>query len=197
VWVFLKRLGITLLKVFVLAFVGVLGLFQIPELRYDFGPRQPMEVANFEELAAGTFPRSTFVSIHGTPDFEHAFTYRRYGLPFTYFNVEPYGLRLVVRSYDKVTDEWKQLNRFLGRLRPFERQPFSYRIRQIYREKMKVEIPADAFFLALDDVPRPSGWQLGAVGFSAVLWLLMLYLFFVRGWRRGRSTRPKEATFEV
>jgi len=98
--------------------------------------------------------------------------------------VAPYGARLVVRTYDKVTDQWEDLRRFLGRLQPFAQQPFSYRIREIYRERAGIEIPEDAFFLALDDVPQASGWQLGALALSGVLWVGMLYGFFLRRRRR-------------
>jgi hypothetical protein len=182
-FLFRKRFWLTLLKIFGLAFVGGMIWVQLPELRYDLGPKRPREISNPEELSTERFPLATFVSIEGKPNFEKAFVYRRYGLSYTYFNVEPYGLRLVVRTYGKVTDEWRNLNRFLGKLRPFSRQPFSYRVRGIYRDKFQVEIPGDSFFLALDDVPRPSGWQFGAVAFAGVLWVVMLYLFFL--YRRG------------
>jgi hypothetical protein len=178
-----RRFWLTVLKGFGLLFVGGMIWVQIPELRYDLGPKRPLAITGPEELSDGRFRRSTFVSIHGKPNFERAFVYRRYGLSYTYFNIEPYGTRLVVRTYDKVTDEWKELSRFLGKLCPFKDQPFSYRIREIYRERFQVDIPENAFFLALDDVPRPSGWQFGAVAFAGVLWLAMFYLFFL--YRRG------------
>jgi hypothetical protein len=145
-----------------------------------------VKISRPEDLSIGRIGHATFVSIRGRPTFERAFVYRRYGLSYTYFNVEPYGMHLVVRTYDRVTDEWKDLNRFLGRLRPFKRQAFSYRIRQIYREKFQVEVPEDALFLALDDVPRLNGWQLGTAAFAGILWLVMFYLFFLfrRGGRR-------------
>jgi len=180
VFVFRKAFWLGFLKVFLLAFVAVMALTQIPELRYDLGPREPVAVEDPADLRLERFPRPTFASVRGTPDFSHAFVYRRYGLDHTYFTVAPYGARLVVRTYDQVTDEWKELRRFLGRLRPFGQQPFSYRIREIYRERAGIEIPEDAFFLALDDVPQASGWQLGAFVLAAVLWLGMLYGFFLR-----------------
>jgi len=176
----LKSVALTALKLACLAFVGLMGLTQVPELRYDFGSRQPVLVAGLADLDPQRVRGPTFAAVDGTPDFTHAFVYQRYGLDHTYFTVEPYGLRLVVRTYGKVSDEWKDLRRFLGRLQPFASQPFSYRIREIYRERMGLEVPEDAFFLALDDVPRPSGWQLGALGLSGILWLVMLYLFFLR-----------------
>jgi hypothetical protein len=178
-----KRFWLTVVKVFGLVFVGGMVWVQIPELRYDLGPKRPVEISGPEDLSIERFGHATFVSIAGKPNFKRAFVYRRYGLSYTYFTVDPYGMRLVVRTYEKVTDEWKDLNRFLGRLRPFKRQAFSYRIRHIYREKFSVEIPENAFFLALDDVPRSSGWQLGAMAFAGCLWAVMFYLFFL--YRRG------------
>jgi hypothetical protein len=180
-----KRFWLTVLKVFGLLFVGGMIWVQIPEILYDLGPKQPVNITDPDELSMERFGQAVFAAIHGKPDFENAFVYRRYGLGYTYFNVEPYGMRLVVRTYDKVTDEWKDLNRFLGKLRPFDGQPFSYRVRQIYDEKFQIEVPEKAFFLALDDVPRPSGWQLGAVVFAGVLWVAMFYLFFLYR-RQGR-----------
>lgn len=178
-----KGFWLTALKIMGLVFVAGMIWVQIPELRYDLNTRRPVEITGPEALSVERFGHATFVSIRGRPNFERAFVYRRYGLSYTYFNVDPYGMGLVVRTYDKVTDEWKNLNRFLGRLVPFARQPFSYRIRQIYHEKFQVQIPEDAFFLALDDVPRASGWQFGAIAFAGVLWVTMFYLFFL--YRRG------------
>lgn len=180
-----KGFWLTALKIVGLVFVGGMIWVQIPELRYDLGRRRPVEITSPGGLSTERFGHATFVSIRGKPNFDRAFVYRRYGLSYTYFNLDPYGAGLVVRTYDRVTDEWKNLNRFLGRLRPFARQPFSYRIRQIYREKFQVEIPGDAFFLALDDVPRASGWQFGAMTFAGVLWVAMFYLFFLYR-REGR-----------
>jgi hypothetical protein len=114
-----KRFWLTVLKIFGLTFVGGMIWVQIPELRYDLGPKTPVQITRPEDLSMVRFPRATFVSIRGKPNFERAFVYRRYGLSYTYFHVDPYGMRLVVRTYGKVTDEWRKLNRFLGRLRPF------------------------------------------------------------------------------
>ena len=175
-----KRFWLTLLKILPLAFVAWMISLQLPELQYDLQSPPPVTVSSPEELSPERFGRTTFVSVDGTPNFEQAFIYRRYGLAYTYFNIDPYGPRLVVRTHDKVTDEWNQISRFLGKLRPFEDQPFSYRIRQIYREKFNADIPENALFLALDDVPRLSGWQIAAVIFAAVLWLAMFYVFFFR-----------------
>jgi len=181
-----KNFWLTVLKVLALAFVAFMLIVQIPELRYDFGPRQPVDIGGDGELAPGRFARATFVSLQGTPDFDRAFIYRRYGLEYTYFLIQPYGVRLVARTYEKVDDDWKTITQFVGKIRPFARQPFSYRIRDIYRERFDVEIPRDAYFLALYDVPQPSGWQIGAVIFAAILWGVMFYMFFFFRWRRIR-----------
>lgn len=182
--IFSKKFFLTLLKLAALAFVGSMILVQIPELQYDLGPKVPKPVPGPDELTREQFSGATFVSIKGKPDFKSAFIYRRYGLAYTYFNIEPYGMNLVVRTYEKVTDEWKQLNRFLGKLRPFDRQPFHYKIRGIYEEKFDTEVPEGAFFLALNDVPRISGWQIAAVAFASLLWLVMFYMFFFFHWKK-------------
>ena len=90
----------------------------------------------------------------------------------------------MVRTYEPVTDEWKDLNRFLGKLRPFNHQPFHYKIRDIYKEKFDIKVPDNAFFLGLDDVPKISGWQVGAVTFAFVLWLVMFYMFYFFKWEK-------------
>jgi len=168
-----------LLKLGVLVFVSAMIAVQVPELMYDLGPDRPFPIGNPEDLSTKRFPSATFVSVSGKPDFRNAFIYRRYGLSYTYFTLQPYGLRLIVRTHSRVTDEWKALERFLGKLRPFRRQPFHYRIRDIYQEKFQVTIPEDAFFLALDDVPRINGWQVGALAFGSLLWFVMFYVFFL------------------
>jgi hypothetical protein len=177
-FIFRLKFWLHLLRVIALLFVAGMVYVQIPEFFYDIKPRKPISIINPEDLTMENFPRSTFVSIDGEADFEHAFVYKRYGLTYTYFNVKPFGLRLVVRTYQPVTEEWNSLVRFLGKLRPFIRQPFHYRIRDIYQEKFSVKIPEDAFFLALDDVPRLSGWQMGALIFACVLWVVMFYMFY-------------------
>ena len=185
------RFWLTLLKIVPLVFVAWMVTLQIPELLYDLGPKSPQFVESLEELTRERFPRSTFVSIAGTPDFSTGFRYRRYGLTYTYFTAEPYGARLVVRTYDPVVDEkgkikesWLNISRFVGKLRPFERQPFSYRIREYFQTKRGIDIPPDAFFLALYDTPKLSGWQLGAVIFASLLWIGMFYAFFIHKWKK-------------
>jgi hypothetical protein len=173
-----KRLWIFVLKCVGLLFVGSMIVIQIPELRYDLGDIRPIEISNPDELQKVRFGRATFVSVRGKANFEKAFVYQRYGLNYTYFIIEPYGLYLVSRTYEKVTDEWENLNRFLGKLRPFDDQPFSYRIREIFYDQYGDSIPQGAYFLGLDDIPKPSGWQIGAISFASVLWGVMFYLFF-------------------
>lgn len=181
------RFWLLVLKLLALLFVGLMIVIQIPELIYDFGPKEPAEIAGPDALSPGRFTKATFASLAGKPNFDRAFVYRRYGLTYTYFLVEPYGERLVVRTYEKVEDSWKDITQFVGKLRPFNRQPFSYRIRNIYRERFEAEIPPDAYFLALYDVPKPSGWQIGAVIFAGILFAAMIYLFFVFRWKRPRA----------
>jgi len=183
---FLFRLNfwLPILKTVALIFVSGMILVQIPELLYDLGSRIPVIVSGPDDLSVRNISSATFVSIKGEPDFEKAFVYKRYGLSYTYVNIKPYGMRLIARTYEPVTDEWKGLDRFLGKLRPFKRQPFHYRIRDIYKDKFQASVPEDAFFLALDDVPRLNGWQIGAFIFACVLWAAMFYLFYIYRWKR-------------
>jgi len=174
-----KKLLLILIKVVFLIFVASMIVIQIPELEYDLGDRSPVTIDGPQELSIRQFPHAVFAAVKGTPDFRHAFVYRRYGLSYTYFNIEPYGARLVVRTYEPVDEKWEELRLFLGKLRPFNHQPFHYRIREIYKEKFDAEIPEDAFFLGLDDVPKVSGWQVGAVIFASILWMVLFYMFFL------------------
>ncbi|MEW6428491.1 MAG: hypothetical protein AB1568_10695 [Thermodesulfobacteriota bacterium] len=191
----MKRLKQFLLlagKIAVLSLVAHMAALQIPELAYDLSDRTPTEIASPEDLAGIIPGRPVFVAVHGRADFGDAFSYQRYGLTFTYFTLKPYGRRIVVRTHDRVTDEWTMLDRFLGKLRPFAAQPFSYRIEEIFRDRHGVRIPADAYFLALDDVPELSGWQVGAILFSTLLWGVLCYLFFFyRGTLFQRAVPPK------
>ena len=173
-----------ILRVFMLLFVGGMVYVQIPELTYDFGSKVPQPITGADELTPQKFSKTTFVSIKGEPDFENAFVYKRYGLSYTYFNIKPYGINLVVRTYEPVTDEWNNLRMFLGKLRPFNHQPFHYKIRDIYKEKFDKDVPENSFFLGLDDVPKVSGWQVGSVIFAFVLWLVMFYMFYFYKWKK-------------
>jgi len=183
-----KKLLLFLAKVVFLTFVASMIVVQVPELEYDLGDRTPVTINGPEELSSSRFPHAVFAAVKGTADFQHAFVYSRYGLSYTYFNLETYGARLVVRTYEHVNEQWKEIELFLGKLRPFKSQPFHYKIRDIYKESFGVDIPEDAFFLGLDDVPEVSGWQVGAVLFASILWVVLFYMFFL--FRRNK-TKPK------
>ena len=176
-----KRILLIAVKCAALLFVALMILVQLPEIRYDFSMTEPVKIESPDELFSAGIDRSTFVSIAGSANFEQAFVYRRYGMNYTYFTIEPYGIRLIVRTYETVTDDWNNIERFLGKLRPFDKQPFSYRIRSIFYEKFELNIPENSYFLGLRDVPKASGWQVGAIVFASVLWLVMFYMFFFFG----------------
>lgn len=188
----LKSLFLLIGKLAVLGLVGFMALIQLPELRYDLGPETPLVINSPKELRQQQLNRPLFVAISGRADFGSAFTYQRYGLIFTYFTLQPYGLAIIARTHERVTDDWTRLDRFLGKMRPFTEQPFSYRIAEIFQEKNGTPLPADTYFLALDDVPRLSAWQAGAVIFSFLLWCLLFYLFF---FYRGDIFKQEGALF--
>lgn len=175
-------------RIAALTLVAFMVWIQVPELTYDLSDSKPLEIAGPDDLDPSRITGTTFAVVRGKPDFSEAFIYRRYGLDHHYFTVEPYGHQLVVRTYDKITDEWRGLNSFVGRLRPFEKQPFSRYIRGIYKDRFDVDLPANAYFLALDDVPRLSGWQMGGFMLAILMWLGLFWLFFL--WRRGSRVRP-------
>lgn len=186
------RIFITTAKLAALVLIAFMAWLQLPELTYDFGSKTPIEINNPSDLDPTRITGTRFVVVRGTPDFSRAFVYRRYGLDHHYFTVKPYGLRLVVRTYDKITDEWKDFTSFVGRLRPFDSQPFSRYISAIYYERFEAKVPGDAYFLALDDVPKPSGWQVGGFILAAVIWLGLFWVFFLRkGVLRGLIAGPR------
>jgi len=167
------------LKLFLLAVVTMMVRLQIPELRYDFGSREPVEVSSPNDLSMERFAQPTFVAVAGKPDLTKAAVYATHGVPFTYFLLHGYGTKLVVRAPEKVDKEWAEIGIHLGRLRPYHRMPFSRSVRAGFQQIFDVSIPDDAFFLARDDTPRPSGWTIGAEIFAIVLWCLLAYFFFI------------------
>lgn len=185
-----KRFWVLFFKVAALVYFALTGLAQIPELRYDLSGNEPVEIVSPHDLAPGRFTRSTFVAVRGTPDFQRALVYHTHGLAHTFFLVEGYDNRLVVRTYDEVTEEWKDLDRLVGRLRPVEEQPFAHRMAEAYHEQFDIVIPPDAYALALYDVPKLSGWQVGALCFSALVWATLFWLFFLR---KGRPSADQES----
>lgn len=185
-----RKFWFGVLKTVALAYAAFLILLQAPELGYDFGPRTPVRIEDPAQLEPQRFAHATFASVAGTPDLDRAFVYGRHGVFFTYFLLEEYGPRLVIRSYEPVTEESQQINRFVGRLRPFERQPFDHRVRQTFAAEFDIEIPPGALVLSMDDVPQASAWQVGGVGFVGVLWAVMFYFFVVRPIRKRAERRP-------
>ncbi|MBN1362196.1 MAG: hypothetical protein JW993_16490 [Sedimentisphaerales bacterium] len=177
------RVFLTGLKLFLMLVVTAMIAFQIPELRYDLGSTEPVQVTSVEELSPERFGHSTFASVHGTPDLARAATFAKHGVRFTYFLLNEYGSKLVVRTAEPVDEKWLQIEQHLGRLRSFDRMPFSRSVRAGFRQQFDVTIPDDAFFLARDDVPKPSGWSIGATIFAGLLWCVLAYLFFVHRWK--------------
>lgn len=176
----LKRFFLTLLKIFLVLVVTAMIRFQIPELRYDFGTKEPIVVESVDDLSPERFHRSTFVSVRGKADFTKAVTFAMHGVRYTYFLLEEYGAKLVVRTPEEVNEEWENIEFHIGRLRPYRHMPFSRSVRAGFRKLFEVGIPEDAFFLARDDVPRPSGWTISAVIFAGTLWCVLAYFFFIR-----------------
>ena len=162
-------------------------MFQIPELRYDFGTKTPVQIQSVEELSPERFGRSTFASVKGKPDFNKAATFSKYGVNYTYFLLEGYGTKLVVRTIEPVSEQWESIDWHVGRMRPYRRMPFSRRVRAGFRQHLNLGIPEDALFLARDDVPRLSGWCIGGVIFASILWCTLVFFFFIHA--RLRSKR--------
>jgi len=132
-------------------------------------------------LSVERFGRSTFASIHGTVDLTKAAIFAMHGVRFTYFLLEEYGPGLVVRTPEQIDEGWTQIDTHLGRLRPYRRMPFSRSVRAGFRKNFDVGIPEDALFLGREDVPRFSGWSVGAVIFASLLWCILAYFFFLHG----------------
>ncbi len=183
--IFRNKYLIAALKIAALIFMGGMVAILLPELVYDFGPKQPLTISGPEDLLAKRPKGTVFASLQGSPDFTRAFVYPRYGLRPTYFTLKSYDMLVVVRTYEEVNADWKSIERFLGKLRPFHRQPFHYRIRDIYKERFELNVPENAYFLAMDDVPKVGGWNIAAFIFSCVLWLAMFFFFLIFP-RRGK-----------
>lgn len=177
----LTRIFLTLLKIFILLVATAMIKFQIPELRYDLGPKEPVPIESLEDLSGRHFDRSTFVSVRGKPDLSKAATFAKHGVRYTYFLLAEYGDKLVIRSPEIPNEEWADIDFHLGRLRPYHNMPFSRSVRAGFSQLFDVFIPDDAFSLARDDVPHPSGWSVGAVSFAGILWCVLAYFFFVHG----------------
>jgi len=191
----LGRIFLTILKLFLLLVVTAMIKFQIPELRYDFGKKEPVNIQSAEDLKTERFGKSTFVSVRGKADFTEAATFAKHGVKYTYFLLEEYGPKLVVRTHEAVNEEWAKIDFHVGRLRPYHRMPFSRSVRAGFDKLFSVSIPENALFLARDDVPCPNGWNLGAVSFASILWCILFYFFFVH--RRVLAASVKKQQPEV
>ncbi len=189
----IRRIFLIFLKVFLMLVVTAMFRFQIPELRYDFGPKEPVQITSPNDLSVDQFAQATFASVHGTPDLSKAATFAMHGVRYTYFLLEGYGPKLIVRTAEQVDEQWSQIQVHMGRLRPYRRMPFSRSVRAGFRKHFDLGIPEDAMFLARDDVPRLSGWSIGAVIFASVLWLILAYFFFLHGRLIKQSRKASEA----
>ena len=171
-------------KLLAMLFPMVLALVQIPELKYDMNRNAPIAITSLAELNGESVGRGAFAAVAGSGDFDRAFIYQSHGVSYTYFLVKPYGSKLVVRTHRKVTDDWKNLDKFVGKLKRYRRMPFSRPVMGIFKQNYDIDIPAGTLCLLHEDVPAVSGWSVAAMVFSVTLWLVMGYVFFV--WRRPR-----------
>lgn len=183
------RVLLFFLKLFLLLVVTAMVRFQIPELRYDLGEKEPVHIRSADELSLERFTEATFVAIHGRADLTKAATFAKHGVRYTYFLLEEYGPKLVVRTAEEVNEGWGQIDVHMGRLRPYHRMAFDRSVGAGFRTHFDVEIAEDAFFLGRDDVPKLSGWNLGAVIFACVLWCTLFYFFFIYGWIKAARRR--------
>lgn len=188
------RILLTILKIFLMLVVTAMIRFQMPELRYDLRSGEPVQITSPNDLSVERFSRSTFASVHAKADLTKAATFAMHGVRFTYFLLEGYGTELVVRTPEQIDEEWNLIDTHLGRLRPYRRMPFSRSVRAGFRMHFDVEIPEGAMFLARDDVPRFSGWSMGAVIFASVLWCVLAYFFFLRKPLARRISSPPQTT---
>ena len=176
------RILLFVLKLFLLLVVTAMVRFQMPELRYDLGQKRPVHIRSADELSPDRFAEATFVAIHGKADLTKAASFAKHGVRYTYLLLEEYGTKLMVRTAEAVNEEWGQIDVHMGRLRPFHRMAFDRSVGAGFRTHFDVEIAADAFFLGRDDVPNLSGWNLGAVIFACTLWCVLFYFFFLHRW---------------
>jgi len=184
----MARIGLFILKLFLMLVVTMMIRFQIPELRYDFGTKTPVEIASPNDLAAAGSSLPMLVSVRGAVDFDRAAVCASHGVLFTYFLLTDYGTTLMVRTPEQISDAWRDIDTHVGRLRPITRMPFRRTVRAGFEQNFGVAIPEEAFFLARDDVPKLSGWSIGATVFASTLWCILAYFFFVHGRLRQHST---------
>ena len=188
--VWLKRIPLLILKLLLLLVVTMMIKFQLPEYRYDFKSGEPLEIDSVNDLSIERIAPQTFAAVRGKANFERAATYATHGVPFTYFLLEEYGEKLVVRAPELVGKDWTDVNLHVGRLRPYHRMPFSRSVRSGFHQLFGITIPADAYFLARDDVPKANGWSIGALIFASILWCVLVYFFFIHRWTLGRRPAP-------
>lgn len=188
----MKTFFFTVIKVFLLVVVTAMVFFQIPELRYDFGSKEPVVIDSPEQLKELNIDRSTFVSIHGTINFDRAATFATHGLKYTYFMLNDYDAMLIVRTYETVDESWAEIDRYIGRLQPYDQMAFSRSVRAGFKTNFDVMIADKAYVLGRDDVPAVSGWSVGATIFAVILWCILVYFFFIRkGGLSPIAVKPK------
>lgn len=174
------KLWLNAIKAFLIAFVLVLIAMQIPELMYDALWNEPVVIDSPEDLDPQLLEGSSYARIEGSPTFEYAFIYERYGLRYIYFTLEGYDRQVLARAYgqDVNLEEWRQKTSVSGKLRPFEGQPFSYNIEEIFEDENGVAVPEEAYYLGVGDIPAINAWQVGSITFALILLGAMVYFFY-------------------
>lgn len=186
---------LNMLKFVALLAVVAAILYQLPELRYDLASRQPVRVSTPADLKSQRFGNSTYVTIHGRADLGKLVT-----LPSAratvFFPLQEYGGAVLVRTDEKADEDWKQYDRWPGRLQPLLEAGEHERVRELLRQQHGLAVPDDAYVLVWGDHPATQGGQLASMALSVVALALVLYWIVKKKKRTTTAPAPAERNAE-
>lgn len=135
-----------------------------------------------------------FVQVTGTPEYDLAVGYRRYGVPSYWYPLAEYGHRVIVKA-DQPLPRRAGPQPFQGRLRPVEGTAFSGRVLDRFRLEKGLRIPAGGYVIAADEPPQLFQPMLFLAAPATLVWLGLLALVGRAGFRalRGRKRGQDEA----
>ncbi len=131
----------------VIALGVVISVHLIPDLRYAFRPRSPIELGEARALASGALTDNSYVALRGLPDRRHALTLEPGGAASRQdlYRLFGAGSRLLVRTAD-LGRRADPADRFVGRLRRFDALSWAEPLRSYYRSLTAIH------FLSLEAV---------------------------------------------
>ncbi|MHB0870074.1 MAG: hypothetical protein ACYC66_12610 [Chloroflexota bacterium] len=157
-------------------------------IAYALSGDAPLTPGEGQPLASYT---DRFVQLTGTPEYDLAVGYRRYGVPSYWYPLAEYGHRVIVKT-DQPLPRRAGPQPFQGRLRSVEGTAFSGHVLDRFLQEKGLRVPAGGHVIAADEPPQLFLPMLFLAAPVTLVWLGLLVLVGRAGFRSLRGRRGQD-----